>query len=105
MMKTIDLNAKRKARAAQREKDQDEPVVVLIGKQKIKLPVEAPADFAFKAAEGDTRGALVAIMNGQSDAFFAEAPSVDDVKELVQDIAEVYGFDDLGESPASAPSS
>lgn len=104
-MKTIDLNAKRKVRAAQREKDQDEPVVIVIGKEKIKLPAELPAEFGFRAAEGDTRGALVALMNGQSDAFFAQAPSMEDVTELVKDIAETYGFDDLGESPASESSS
>ena len=104
-MKSIDLNKKRKARAAKREKDEDEPVIILIGEEKLKLPAELPAEFAFKASEGDTRGALTALLNGQADAFFAESPSLQDVMDLMSDVSEVYGFDSLGESEASADSS
>lgn len=104
-MKTIDINKKRKARAAQREKDEDEPVVILIGDEKIKLPPEAPAEFAFKLAEGNVRGALIVMMNGQSEAFFAQNPSTNDINDVVEGIAEAYGFDDLGESVASESSS
>lgn len=104
-MKSIDLNKKRKARAAQREKDQDEPVVILIGDEKLKLPPELPAEFAFKANEEDMRGAVVALLDGQADAFFKQSPSLQDVMDLVTDVAEIYGFDSPGESEASASSS
>lgn len=104
-MKTIDLNKKRKARAAKREKDQDEPVVVLIGEQNIELPVEAPAEFAFLAAEGDIRGAVRGVLGKHANAFFVEKPSLDDVMEFMEAVSEVYGFDSLGESSASESSS
>ncbi len=104
-MKTIDLNQKRKARAAKREKDQDEPAVILIGKEKLKLPAELPAEFAFQAAEGNIRGAVSALLAEKADAFFKESPSFDDVMDLMTDVSEIYGFDNLGESGASADSS
>jgi hypothetical protein len=98
-MRTIDLNKKRKARSAVNE---DEPVVVLIGSEEFKLPAELPAEFAFAASEGDLRTALRVLFGASADDFFSQSPSFDDVKELVEDVAEVYGFSDLGESSASA---
>jgi len=104
-MKTIDLNQKRKARAAKREKDQDEPAVILIGKEKLKLPDELPAEFAFQAAESNVRGAVIALLGDKADAFFSQSPSFQDVMDLMQDVSEMYGFGSLGESEASADSS
>lgn len=104
-MKAIDLNKKRQARAAKREKDQDEPVVVLIGDEKLQLPAELPAEFAFRGAEGDIRGAVKALLDGQADVFFQQSPSFQDVMDLMGEVSEIYGFEDMGESAASASSS
>ncbi len=106
-MAAINLNAKRKARAALAEKA-GKPVpqhTVTLGDGEFTLPRELPAEFAFAASEGDLRRAITELFNGSAEAFFAERPSFNDVMELVQQVSDLYGFDDLGESPASDSSS
>jgi len=104
-MPRINLDQRRKARAAAREKNNAEPIVVEVGGQDFTLPAELPFEFADKAANGDLRGALSTLFDGDADAFFGQKLTFNDVMELVQEVASAYGFDNLPESKASAPSS
>lgn len=65
------------------------------------LPVEMPAEFALRAQEGNMRGALEALLGDQTAEFFALQPSMDDINDLSEMAAEVYGMSP-GESMASA---
>lgn len=96
----IDLDARRKARA----EVQREPVTLVMGGVKFTLPPEMPADFALYAQEdGRLRDAISALIGEQAEEFFALRPSMDDITDLVNAAAEVYGVAP-GEAQASAAS-
>jgi len=112
----IDLD---KARAARREASGEPPVVVYGGK-KFKLPVELPFEVSEHAAALSTASAaddadasligselreIVQLILGDGfPAFMAQRPSTEDMFTLVDGLADVYGFDDVGESQASVTS-
>lgn len=112
----IDLDARRKSRAAAAEVDQ-EPVEIKFCNMKFTLPAEMPWRFASLAFAGDVDGALRLAFDAgepppdeddpqdsQYDRFLWLNPSVTDVLALVEDIGEAYGLS-MGESSASASSS
>lgn len=110
----IDLDA---ARAARREAAGESPVIVLNGKE-IALPAEIPFDAAArmgrmaKAVEAKDNDALMddfgvwlkALLGPAYDEFMAAQPSVNDLMALAEGLVKAYGFEDLGESQASATS-
>jgi hypothetical protein len=97
----IDLG---KARAARAEAHNDPVVLRWDDETEFTLPPELPADFALLAFEGDLRGSIVALLGDEDAArFFALRPSMNDVTELAESAARVYGIEP-GESPASAKS-
>lgn len=104
-MPRINLDQRRKARAAAREKNNTEPTVVELGGDTYELPAELPFEFAARAADGDLRGALTTLLDGNADQFFSQDLTFNDVMELVQEVAASYGFDNYPESKASASSS
>lgn len=101
MQRIIDLGA---ARAARAEAHNDPVVLRWDADTEFTLPPELPADFALLAQDGDLRGAVAALF-GDEDAgrFFALRPSMNDLTELAEAAARVYGIEP-GESPASAKS-
>lgn len=100
-MGVLDLDA---ARAARTEATGEGHLFVFCG-VKFPLPVELPADFAFKLADQDAKGALEALLAERFDEFWALRPSIEDLNALAEGVAKLYGFGTPGESPASAPSS
>lgn len=110
----IDLDA---ARAARREAAGEAPVIV-IGGQEVELPAEIPFEAAAqmgamaKAVEAKDNDALTdyfgawlrTLLGDAYDAFMAARPSVNDLMALSEGLVKAYGFEDLGESPASATS-
>lgn len=103
--RVIDLGAARAAREAARSEAQRKPVTLAWSDDiSFELPVELPADFAMCAREGDLRGAVAALLGADKvEEFFALRPSMEDLNELVEAAAPVYGITP-GESPASASS-
>lgn len=99
----IDLDARRKARAAEAEAD-GEPVEVTFGDTKFVLPAELPWRFASLLFKGEVDDALAAAFGDEYERFMGLDPSVDDVQGLVEDLSEAYGLSE-GESSASASSS
>ena len=100
----IDLDARRKARAAEAEADH-EPVEVVFSDTKFELPAELPWRFASLLFKGEVEPALAAAFGeDEYQRFLALDPSVDDVQGLVEDLSEAYGLSE-GESSASASSS
>lgn len=88
----IDLD---KARAARAEVER-RPVELKIGGETFELPAEIPADYSLLLAVGDVRGALEALLNSKSEAFFGVSPppSVQDLNELIDQIDSAYGVDE-----------
>ena len=103
-MGTLDLDAARKARAAQAEAEAEEHVIILAGEE-FTIPPEMPADFALLFMENNPSGALRALFNGQYDRFAETRYSVEDLLELLDGVVKLYGFDTLGEALASRGSS
>jgi len=101
-MPTIDLDALARARA---EKRGDDPLQISWKGKLFDCPAEAPLEFAEALANGEIRRAMTALLNGQSDDFFALAPSVRDLEDLGHSLGAHYLGADLPESPASADSS
>lgn len=103
-MGRLDLDAARQARAAKAEAKGEEHVIVLGGTE-FTLPSEMPADFAFAFAEGNPRAGLKALFDGQYEQFTETRYSIEDLLELVDGVAQLYGFDNMGEALASRGSS
>lgn len=98
--RVIDLDRARAARA----ESQGEPVVLKFGGKDFALPVEMPLDFPLLAKEGQIREAVAALFSPEdAEAFFALRPSMEDITELAEASAKVYGVES-GEAQAS-PSS
>lgn len=119
-MRSIDLNA---ARAARAEKEQDEPVVILIGEDHYKLPREMPLAYLDAAGEmaakarseseddqADIPGlvirSIVALVGEGSyrELVDKHALTFDDLRVIFQQAGELYGVS-LGEASASPDSS
>lgn len=103
-MGVLDLDAAREARAAKAEA-KAEPHVILLNGQKFEIAAEMPAEFAFAFMEGKPRDGLRVLFGEHYDEFAKTAYSIDDLVELVEGVAELYGFDNLGEALASRESS
>ena len=100
----IDLDARRRARAAEAEADH-EPVEITFGDSKFELPAELPWRFASLLFRGEVDAALAAAFGeSEYERFMGLDPSVDDVQGLVEDLSAAYGLSE-GESLASASSS
>jgi hypothetical protein len=93
MPRTIDLDAARAARS------ENEPVIVRFGGHDFALPAELPLDAAIHAAE--PAKFLEVLFGAEHDAFMAQRPSMQDVVALAEGVASAYGFESVGESPAS----
>lgn len=100
-MPTLDLNAEAKVRAAQREKDGKDPIVVRYKDLKITLPDEMPMEFSFLAGENKLKEAFAIVFGEHNDTFWSYMPSTADTKRLSEWLAEAYGFADEGESSPS----
>jgi len=100
-MATLDLDAARAARA----EAAGETHALVFGAVEFPLPAELPADFAFRLADGETRGALEALLAERFEEFWERRPTIEDLTALAEGVAKLYGFGDPGESSASAPSS
>lgn len=96
-MARLDLDAARAARA----EAACEQHVVVFGGEEFVLPVEMPAEVAFRFADNDPEAALTVLLGDQWPAFWAKQPTVEDMAELGSGIAAAYGFASPGESPAS----
>lgn len=104
-MGRLDLDAARAARAAKAEAEGDEHVVKLDG-QEFTLPAEMPAAFALHVLEGNIFKGLEALFGAEQYAAFASiAYSIDDLVELADGVAQLYGFENVGEALASRRSS
>lgn len=109
MSRIIDLDAARAQRAAARaEAGEESPVVRLEGRT-FELPVELPADaierlgpFLEQGPEA-LRVGLEVFLGEHYEPIMALGLSMDDAKELLEGVADAYGFD-MGESPASSDS-
>lgn len=93
----IDLNAKREARAAEREAKGIE-IVVAIGEDEFTLPPELPVEVVDSlAAEGNASKAIKLLLGEvEGRKFLTYKPSIEDVAAML----EAYGHD-LGEALAS----
>lgn len=119
-MRTIDLNA---ARAARAEKDQDEPIIIVIGEDHYKLPREMPLTYLEAAGEladksrsedeneqADVPGLIIrSIVSLVGAETYAEligkhALTMDDLRVIFQQTGNLYGVS-LGEASASPVSS
>lgn len=105
----IDLDA---ARAARREANGEAPTITFDGKTftlPVELPFEVAAQIAAMQKDEDAsgiRGAVEAFLGSDAASdFFESRPSVADVNALVEGLVKAYGFEDVGESQASAASS
>lgn len=103
-MGRLDLDAARAARAAKSEAKGNDHVIVL-GGEEYTIPPEMPADFALLCMEGNIRGGLRALLDGQFESFSEQRYSIEDLLELVDGVADLYGFESLGEALASRNSS
>lgn len=109
------------ARAARREAEGKAPDPIVFGGQEFVMPVELPveainwmvrlADLSGKknngiaikeALEGVIRGLLT---DDDLGRFMSLKPSIEDLTAVVEGVPAEYGFEDVGESQASAPSS
>ena len=86
--RVIDLDQARAARA----EVANEPVSIKFAGEEFELPAELPADFALLAAEDRDYDALKALFRDDTERFFAQRPSFDDVRELMTQIGTVYGL-------------
>lgn len=107
-MTRIDLDAARKARA----EALGEPLVVVFGGEEFTLPAEKPFDFALNLAYGRVPEAVESLLDPDDVTRFfkrdrpvAERPTMPDILALIDGVAEHFGGDDSGESPASPSSS
>ena len=84
-MATIDLDARRAARAEQA----GEAPSVVFGGVTFQMPPEMPIEFLELLAGGKVAAALRTLFGPKTDEFLAGSPSMADVTAL----AEVYGVD------------
>jgi hypothetical protein len=98
-MPELNLDAARKAR--QEARGPQDPKVLIFGERQFPLPDELPYEVGELWTEQRVTQGLRVLLDGQYDAFSDLHPSVDDVKALVENLAEMYGFGSPGESPAS----
>lgn len=87
--------------AAQREAERDGTVTITWRDQQFTIPAvvdDLPGEFMEYAEEGKATK-MVAVVLGprQFRAFKETKPRVSDYKQLSDQIAEVYGFNDAGE--------
>jgi hypothetical protein len=90
--RVVDLDAARAARAAAHE---GQPVIRFGGKD-WKLPNELPWAVAEAAGAGTAQSAVEAVkalLGKQWDAFAKLHPTVEDVRTLLEAIAELYNID------------
>lgn len=114
-MAILDLDA---MRAARREAQGEAPII-RFGGHDFELPVELPFAVAEalasigEAQKSEDQAAVTASLIGAMQAiigiadwpkFEAARPSMQDITELIQGIARLYGLADMGESVASASS-
>ena len=96
-MGTLDLD---QARAA-RSETLGEQHVLKFGGTEFHLPVEVPLEFANHAVKGNILEALQSLLGeNQFPVFMESNPSMKDVEELMNGMAELYGME-VGESSAS----
>jgi len=99
-MGKIDLDAARKARA---EKTKEKHTLRFGGKS---FPL--PPEFPYAAVEAltlqDFRTAMERLLDGKVADFWALNPSVDDLRELTENLGNLY-LPDQGNPPASGDSS
>jgi len=100
-MPNLDLDAARAARAEATR----EPKTFTLGGETFSLPVEFPMSVAALWAENDYDGGMRRLLADAYERFAALDISAEDVTALVQGMAEMYGFNAPGESPASVTSS
>ncbi len=110
-MSKIDLDA---ARAARREVEH-EALTVALGGRDFVLPSELPfvvverlADLKTTQEAGDNSEVVKIILSivelllgDMYTDFMAQAPSMADLEVLLTELMKAYGFEDLGEAPAS----
>lgn len=107
-MTRVDLDAARKARA----EALGEPLVVVFGGEEFTLPAEKPFDFTMYLARGYVYEAIDSLFAPDDVARFwrrdrppSERPATPDVSALLEAVAEHFGAETPGESPASPSSS
>lgn len=101
-MAELDLDA---ARAARNEARRKAPQIIF-GGERFALPVELPWDFMDVLDSGDMKAAMGMLLNGDFERFWGHGPTTDDMKEVAQHVAQLYGFGGgKGESSASGGSS
>lgn len=104
-MGVLDLDAARAARAAKSEAEAEGHTVVLDG-QEFALPPEMPAAFALHVLEGNIFRGLEKLFGPEQYAAFDKIGySIDDLIELADGVAHLYGFENVGEALASRRSS
>lgn len=101
-MGRLDLDAARAARA----EAEGEPHVVVLDGQEFTMPPEMPAQFALHVMEGNIFKGLEALFGPDQYAVFSKIVySIDDLLELADGVANLYGFENVGEALASRRSS
>lgn len=104
-MGRLDLDAARAARAARVEGEQEEHIIVM-GGQEFTVPPEMPAQFALLIMEGRIGAGLEKLFGREQYAIFETVDySIEDLMELADGVAQLYGFDTVGEALASRRSS
>lgn len=100
-MPDIDLDAARAARA----EAHGEPKTLLFGGETFILPVECPFTFVEALNAGEDRLSVMALFREDTERFMALEPTFDDMKALIEGVAETYGLRTPGNSSTSNGSS
>lgn len=92
----IDLDAKRRAREVAR--GPAAPLTFTLGGRTYTLPAEVPADFLDHLTANRLRQAFETLLGDQFATFWADKPSIDDLRALADAMAAAYGLGALGNS-------
>ncbi len=100
-MASFDLDAARAARAEAR----GEPPTVTFGGEEYVMPAELELEAAEHLMFGRPTQFVKALLGEDWERFNANKPTLNDLKDLSDGLAVLYGFAEPGESPASPSSS
>lgn len=78
----------------------------MLGGQEFTIPPEMPAQFALLIMEGHIGAGLEKLFGSEQYAEFSKIGySIEDLMELADGVAQLYGFETVGEALASRRSS